>query len=154
MATASPVEFWNRVADRCAARAIKDPAACEAMPADAAGPLRPGDRALDIGCGTGSIAIRLAPHAAEWAASDLSRAVAPPAAKTSVSTTTLRPSISATRSRSSSGPPIGAGFRKSTFGAPVTNRTEGSESKSRPSPAIPTYDASGRQKRRLAAPLP
>jgi cyclopropane fatty-acyl-phospholipid synthase-like methyltransferase len=72
MATASPVEFWNRFADGYAARPIKDPAAYEAMLADAAGRLRPTDRVLEIGCGTGSIAIRLAPHVAAWTATDVS----------------------------------------------------------------------------------
>ena len=42
------------------------------MLADAAGRLRPTDRVLEIGCGTGSIAIRLAPHAGEWTATDFS----------------------------------------------------------------------------------
>ena len=42
------------------------------MLADVAHRLRPTDRVLEIGCGTGSIAIRLAPHAAEWMATDFS----------------------------------------------------------------------------------
>ena len=42
------------------------------MLADAADRLRPTDRVLEIGCGTGSIAIRLAPHAGEWTATDFS----------------------------------------------------------------------------------
>ena len=57
-----PIRFWDRIAKRYAARIIKDPAAYEAMLADAAGRLRPTDRVLEIGCGTGSIAIRLAPR--------------------------------------------------------------------------------------------
>ena len=72
MATASPARFWDRFADRYAARAIKDPAAYDAMLADVAGRLRPTDLVLEIGCGTGSIAIRLAPHAGEWTATDFS----------------------------------------------------------------------------------
>lgn len=64
--------FWDRIAGRYAAKPIKDPAAYEAMLADAAGRLRPTDRVLEIGCGTGSTAIRLAPHVAEWTAIDFS----------------------------------------------------------------------------------
>lgn len=72
MAEAASAKFWDKVADRYAARPIKDPAAFDAMLADVAGRLRPTDRVLEIGCGTGSAAIRLAPHAAEWIATDFS----------------------------------------------------------------------------------
>jgi cyclopropane fatty-acyl-phospholipid synthase-like methyltransferase len=72
MAKAGHVRFWDRVADRYAARQFKDPAAYEAMLADAASRLRSTDRVLEIGCGTGSTAIRLAPHVAEWMATDFS----------------------------------------------------------------------------------
>ena len=64
--------FWNRFADRYAARPIKDTAAYEALLADVAGRLRPTDRVLEIGCGTGGIAIRLAPHVADYTATDYS----------------------------------------------------------------------------------
>ena len=69
---AKPVHFWDRFAHRYAARPIKDAAAYEAMLADAAARLKPTDRVLEIGCGTGSIAIRLAPFAASWTATDFS----------------------------------------------------------------------------------
>jgi cyclopropane fatty-acyl-phospholipid synthase-like methyltransferase len=69
---AGAVNFWDKIADRYAARPVKDPVAYDAMLADAAGRLRPTDRVLEIGCGTGSAAIRLAPHAAEWIATDFS----------------------------------------------------------------------------------
>ena len=69
---AAPVKFWDRFADRYAARPIKDTAAYDAMLADAAARLKPTDRVLEIGCGTGSIAIRLAPFAASWTATDFS----------------------------------------------------------------------------------
>ncbi|NVN87296.1 MAG: class I SAM-dependent methyltransferase [Rhodopseudomonas sp.] len=72
MAKARHVKFWDRIAERYAARQLKDPAAYEAMLAAAAARLRPTDRVLEIGCGTGSTAIRLAPHVAEWIATDFS----------------------------------------------------------------------------------
>jgi ubiquinone/menaquinone biosynthesis C-methylase UbiE len=69
---AAPAKFWDRIANRYAARPIKDTATYEAMLADAAGRLTSTDRVLEIGCGTGSISIRLAPHAGSWTATDFS----------------------------------------------------------------------------------
>jgi ubiquinone/menaquinone biosynthesis C-methylase UbiE len=69
---ATPIHFWDRFAHRYAARPIKDTVAYEAMFADAAARLKPTDSVLEIGCGTGSIAIRLAPFAASWTATDFS----------------------------------------------------------------------------------
>jgi len=69
---AAAAGFWDRIAERYAARPIKDAAAYEAMLADAASRLTPADRVLEIGCGTGSTAIRLAPFAASWTATDFS----------------------------------------------------------------------------------
>lgn len=64
--------FWNRFAERYAARPIKDTAAYDALVADAAGRLQAKDQVLEIGCGTGGTAIRLAPHAAAFTATDFS----------------------------------------------------------------------------------
>lgn len=64
--------LWNRLADRYAARQIKDTAAYDAMLSDVAGRLSPTDRVLELGCGTGTMAIRLAPRAGQWIATDLS----------------------------------------------------------------------------------
>ncbi|ALK10670.1 class I SAM-dependent methyltransferase [Blastochloris viridis] len=75
MANARHVKFWDRIADRYAARPLKDPAAFDAMLADVASRLSPTDRVLEIGCGTGSAAIRLAPHVADYTATDFSPAM-------------------------------------------------------------------------------
>jgi SAM-dependent methyltransferase len=72
MTDRSGVQFWDRVADKYAARPIKDVAAYDAMLADAASHLSASDRVLEIGCGTGGAAIRLAPGVAHWTATDAS----------------------------------------------------------------------------------
>lgn len=64
--------FWDRFADRYAARQIKDLAAYEALIADAASRLTPDDTVLELGCGTGGTAIRLAPSVAQLIATDFS----------------------------------------------------------------------------------
>lgn len=64
--------FWNKFAGRYAARTIKDVAAYTALIEITASYLRPTDRVLEIGCGTGGIAIRLAPHVAQYTATDFS----------------------------------------------------------------------------------
>ena len=64
--------FWNRIAGRYAARPLRDVPAYEAILAATAARLSPADRVLEIGCGTGGTAIRLAPGVASWLATDLS----------------------------------------------------------------------------------
>lgn len=66
------MRFWDRIAKRYAARQIKDVAAYEALLADVASRLNPGDRVLEIGCGTGGTAIRLASGVASYTATDFS----------------------------------------------------------------------------------
>ena len=72
MSVTDPQRFWNRVAARYAARPLKDVPAYEALLSDVAGRLRPTDKVLEIGCGTGGTAIRLAPGVAQWLATDFS----------------------------------------------------------------------------------
>jgi ubiquinone/menaquinone biosynthesis C-methylase UbiE len=64
--------FWDRIADRYAARAIRDPAAYERTIAATRARLRPGDRVLELGCGTGTTALKLADPAWEIEATDFS----------------------------------------------------------------------------------
>lgn len=64
--------FWNRVAARYAARPLKNVAAYDAMLADVATRLTSTDTVLELGAGTGGTAIRLAPHVAQWTATDFS----------------------------------------------------------------------------------
>ncbi len=64
--------FWNRIAARYAARPLKNVPAYEAMLADVASRLKHTDNVLEIGCGTGGTAIRLAPGVAQWTATDFS----------------------------------------------------------------------------------
>jgi ubiquinone/menaquinone biosynthesis C-methylase UbiE len=87
MADTREQRFWNRIAQRYAARPLKNPAAYEAMLADVTARLGPQDRVLEIGCGTGGTAIRLAAVVADCVASDFSTemiriAQAKPAAET------------------------------------------------------------------------
>ena len=72
MTQAANQKFWNRIAQRYAARPLKNVAAYEAMLADAAARLKATDRVLEIGCGTGGTAIHLAPGVAHWTATDFS----------------------------------------------------------------------------------
>ncbi len=64
--------FWDRIAQRYAARPLKDVPAYDAMLAATAAHLRATDRVLELGCGTGGTAIHLAPKVAQWVATDFS----------------------------------------------------------------------------------
>ncbi len=64
--------FWNNLAEKYAAQPVKDPDAFERKIAITRSRMRPTDVVLEIGCGTGSLALRLAPDAARWHGLDIS----------------------------------------------------------------------------------
>lgn len=64
--------FWDRSARGYAKSPIADPIGYERTLDRVAGLLRPTDAVLEIGCGTGSTALRLAPKVASYLATDLS----------------------------------------------------------------------------------
>ncbi|MBO6940746.1 MAG: class I SAM-dependent methyltransferase [Deltaproteobacteria bacterium] len=69
--TADPA-FWNELAERYAAKPVEDPSAFDRKIAVTKSEMEPTDVVLDIGCGTGSLALRLAGSAAEVHGLDLS----------------------------------------------------------------------------------
>ena len=68
----STAQFWDNLAERYAAQPVDDPDAFERKIALNIEVLSPQSKVLEIGCGTGSLALRLAPHAAELHCFDLS----------------------------------------------------------------------------------
>ena len=56
--------FWNGLAEKYSRQAVADPEAFERKIALTKARMKPSDVVLDIGCGTGSLALRLAPSAA------------------------------------------------------------------------------------------
>lgn len=64
--------FWDRAAAKYAKRPIRDLAAYHRTLERTRAHLRPGDRALELGCGTGSTALLLAEHVADLTATDVS----------------------------------------------------------------------------------
>ncbi|WP_425038569.1 class I SAM-dependent methyltransferase [Primorskyibacter sp. S187A] len=66
------LSFWDKAAAKYARRPIADPAAYDAKIARVRALLHAEDRMLEIGCGTGSTALRLAEHVAELTATDIS----------------------------------------------------------------------------------
>ena len=65
--------FWNQIAEKYARQPVANPDAFERKIAIHLGHIRPHHVALDIGCGTGSLALRLAPFAAQVHGLDLSQ---------------------------------------------------------------------------------
>ncbi len=64
--------FWDRIAPKYAKRPVPDAAAYHATLDRVRSYLRPSQRALEIGCGTGTTALHLAPHVAHLLATDVS----------------------------------------------------------------------------------
>jgi arsenite methyltransferase len=64
--------FWNKLAEKYSRQPVADPAAFERKIAITKSLMTPSDVVLDIGCGTGSLALRLASSAARIHGLDLS----------------------------------------------------------------------------------
>lgn len=71
----TPPAFWDRMAERYAARPMSDPAAYETALGRVLAHLTPADHVLEIGCGTGTTALRLAGAVAHVTATDYAGAM-------------------------------------------------------------------------------
>ena len=67
--------FWNKVAEKYARTPIADMTSYDYTLERTAAHLKPGDRVLELGCGTGSTALRLAPDVAAIVATDIAPAM-------------------------------------------------------------------------------
>jgi len=65
-------KFWNKIARKYANDPIAAVAAYESTLERTASYLSPHQRILEIGCGTGTTALRLAPHVAQYTGTDVS----------------------------------------------------------------------------------
>jgi ubiquinone/menaquinone biosynthesis C-methylase UbiE len=72
MSTSADAEFWNREANKYAASRIADEGGYERTLERVRGLLGSNDRVLELGCGTGSTALRLAGGTATYVATDFS----------------------------------------------------------------------------------
>lgn len=64
--------FWDDIAEKYAAQPVGDPAAFEKKIATVKSYLRPDSVVLNVGCGTGSLALRLAPYLGQVHGLDIS----------------------------------------------------------------------------------
>jgi ubiquinone/menaquinone biosynthesis C-methylase UbiE len=71
MSEATDARFWNRMARGYAKSAIADMAGYERTIERTRALLKATDAVLEFGCGTGTTAIRLAPHVARYVATDI-----------------------------------------------------------------------------------
>ena len=72
MSSVSDARFWDRTSGRYARSAIADPAGYERTLERTLALLKPQDRVLELGCGTGSTALRLASSVRSYLATDIS----------------------------------------------------------------------------------
>lgn len=72
ISTANDPRFWDRIARKYAADPIADMGGYEKTLERTQSYLGSGDTVLEFGCGTGSTALRLAPHVARMIATDIS----------------------------------------------------------------------------------
>jgi ubiquinone/menaquinone biosynthesis C-methylase UbiE len=72
MSIASDARFWDRSSRKYAMGAIADPAGYERTLDRTRALLGPGDRVLELGCGTGTTALRLASDVQDYLATDIS----------------------------------------------------------------------------------
>jgi ubiquinone/menaquinone biosynthesis C-methylase UbiE len=72
MPAATDARFWDRIARKYAADPIADIAGYERTLEHVRRHLRPSDAAVELGCGTGTTALKLAPSLARLVASDIS----------------------------------------------------------------------------------
>lgn len=70
--TANPAPFWDRMAKRYSTQPIKDQAAYEFTLSRITESLKPGDKVLEVGCGTGATAHLLAGHVESYLGTDVS----------------------------------------------------------------------------------
>jgi SAM-dependent methyltransferase len=85
--------FWNRVARRYAAMPMRNPEAWEETLARTRAHLSPDDRVLELGCGTGSTALRLAPEVASYIATDDAAEMIAIATERGAGVPTLHPAV-------------------------------------------------------------